>query len=138
MDPNVIRVMAMNKDMRYTVNGFSANLTVTAVEDKLMSSMPLDFVTGAVEESLKQAGATIVSNDELAADNTNGVEVGVLEFQKTTPTATGASVEAHSRILIFHSNGKLIMTQLTTPKQYAEDLMPVLDQILDTIKLFEA
>jgi hypothetical protein len=107
------------------------------VEDKLMSSMPLDFVTGAVEESLKQGGATIVSNEELATDNANGVEVGSLEFQKTTPTATGANVDARSKILIFHSNGKLIMIQLTTPKQYAEELLPVLDQILDTIRLLE-
>lgn len=138
LDPDVIRVMAMNKDMKYSVNGFSTNLTVTAIEDKLMSAMPMDFVTGAVEESLKQGGATIVSNEELAADNANGVEVGVLEFQKTTPTATGASVQAHSKILIFNAGAKMIMIQLTVPKQFAAEILPVLDQILDTIQLLDA
>jgi hypothetical protein len=138
LDPDVIRVMAMNKDMKYTVNGFSTNLTVTAIEDKLMSAMPMDFVTGAVEESLKQGGATIVPNEASAADNANGVEIGVLEFQKTTPTATGASVQAHSKILIFNAGSKMIMIQIAAPKQYAGEILPVLDQILDTIQLLDA
>jgi hypothetical protein len=138
LDPDVIRVMAMNKDIKYSVNGFSTNLTVTAIEDKLMSAMPMDFVTGAVEESLKQGGATIVPNEELAADNANGVEVGILEFQKTTPTVTGASVEAHSKILIFNAGAKMIMIQLTVPNQFAGEILPVLDQILDTIQLLDA
>ena len=138
LDPDVIRVMAMNRDIKYTVNGFSTNLTVTAIEDKLMSAMPMDFVTGAVEESLKQGGATIVPNEALAADNANGVEIGVLEFQKTTPTATGASVQAHSKILIFNAGAKMIMIQIATPKQYAGEILPVLDQILDTIQLLDA
>jgi hypothetical protein len=137
LDPDVIRVMAMNKDMKYSVDGFSTNLTVTAIEDKLMSAMPMDFVTGAVEESLKQGGATIVPNETLAADNANGVEVGVLEFQKTTPTATGASVQAHSKLLIFNAGAKMIMIQLTAPKQLAGEILPTLDQILDTIRLLD-
>ena len=138
LDPDVIRVMAMNKDMKYSVNGFSTNLTVTAIEDKLMSAMPMDFVTGAVEESLKQGGATILPIEAPATDNANGVEVGVLEFQKTTPTATGTSMEAHSKILIFNAGAKMVMIQLSAPKQFAKELMPILDQILDTIKLLDA
>ena len=137
LDPDVIRVMAMHRDIKYSVNGFSTNLTVTAIEDKLMSAMPMDFVTGAVEESLKQGGATIVPNEELATNNANGVEVGILEFQKTTPTATGASVDAHSKILIFNAGAKMIMIQLTVPKQFSGEMLPVLDQILDTIKLLD-
>ena len=137
MDPDVIRVIAVNEDTKYVVNGFSTNLTVTAVEDKLLSAMPLDFVTGAVEESLKQSGASIVSNQELATENANGVEIGFLEYQQTAPTVTGATIQAHSKILIFHSNGKLIMIQLATPEQFVEEVSPVLDQILDTVELME-
>lgn len=138
MDPDVIRVVAMNKNVKYTFNGFATNLTVTAVEDKMMSAMPLDFVTGAVEESLKQGGATIIENEEFAAENANGVEIGLIEFQKKTPTATGASVDAHSRILIFHANGKLIMVQLAAPKQFASEVIPVLEDMIDTIELLSS
>ena len=137
LDPDVIRVIAVNEDTKYIVNGFSTNLMVTAVEDKLLSAMPLDFVTGAVEESLEQAGATIISGHELAADNANGVEIGFLEFQQNAPTITGATIQAQSKILIFHSNGKLIMIQLSTPKQFTQEVFPVLEEILDTVKLME-
>jgi hypothetical protein len=102
-----------------------------------MSSMPLDFVTGALEESMKQAGTTILSHGELAADNANGVEIGFLEFQQNTPTATGATVRAQCKMLIFHANEKLIMIQLATPQQFAGEVLPVLDQIVDTVKLVE-
>ena len=138
MDPDVIRVIAVNEDIKYTLNGFSTNLTVTAVEDSLMSAMPLDFVTGAVEQSLEQGGATIISNQELAGDNANGVEIGILEFQQKTPTVTGATVDAHSKILIFNSGGKFIMIQLAVPKQFAAELLPVVDDIKDTIQLLDA
>jgi hypothetical protein len=137
MDPEVIRVIAVHEDTRYLVNGFSTNLTIAAVDDKVMSSMPLDFVTGALEESLKSAGGTIISNENLAAENANGVEIGTLEFQQTTPTITGAKIQAHSKMLVFQSNNKLIMIQVATPKQFAQEILPVLDQILDTIQLSE-
>jgi len=135
LDPDVIRVIAVNENTKYITNGFSTNLTVTAIEDKLMSSMPLDFVTGAVEESLKQQGATLVSEFQPASKNANGVEIGTFEFQQETPTATGTRVKAQSKTLIFQSNGKLIMIQLAVPQQFAGELIPTLDQIIDTIKL---
>ena len=137
LDPNVIRVIAINENTKYLYNGFSSNLTVTAVEDKLMSSMPLDFVTGAVEESLKAGGATIIENQTFAANNSNDVEIGTLEFQQTAPTVTGASVPVQSKILMFKSGNKLIMIQLSAPKQFIKELLPVLDQIKDTIKVIE-
>ena len=137
LDPDVIRVIAVNKDTKYLYNGFSSNVTVTAVEDKLMSSMPLDFVTGAVEESLKAGGATIIENQTSAANNSNGVELGTLEFQQTAPTVTGTSVPIQSRILMFKSGNKLIMIQLSAPKQFIKELLPALDQIKDTIEVID-
>lgn len=135
LDPDLIRVIAVNRNPKYIFNGFSTNLTVTAIEDKLMSSMPLDFVTGAVEESLKQQGATLVSEFQPASKNANGVEIGTFEFQQESPTATGARVKAQSKALVFQSNGRLIMIQLTMPQQFAGELMPVMDQIIDMINL---
>lgn len=133
LDPDVIRIIALNEDKKYVVDGFSTNLTITAIEDKVMSSMSMDFVTGAVEESLKQQGATVASGYQPASKNVNGVEIGILEFQQETPTVTGARVKVQSKALVFQSNGKLIMVQLTVPQQFAGELMPVMDQIMESI-----
>jgi len=137
LDPNVIRVMAVNKDSKYISNGFSTNLSITALEDKLMSSMPLDFVVGAVEESLNQQGAELLSNGSLAARNANGVEFGSFDFLQTSLSATGASVQVRSKVVVFQTDGKLIMVQLATPEQFGEELLPVMDKISDSIKLME-
>ena len=135
LDPDVIRVIAVNMDPKYMRQGFSTNLTITALKDKLMSSMPMDFVTGAMEEAMKQQGAKVPSENNLATKNPNGVEIGIFDYEKTTPTATGAKVLVRARTLLFQVNGKLIMVQLATPKQFAEQLIPGMDDILNSIKL---
>ena len=133
LDPDVIRIIALNDDTKYMFDGFSTNLTITAIEDKVMSSMSMDFVTGAVEESLKQQGTTVASGYQPASKNVNGVEIGILEFQQETPTVTGARVKVQSKALVFQSNGKLIMVQLAVPQQFAGELIPVMDQIMESI-----
>ena len=137
LDPNVIRVIAINNDTKYASSGFSTNLTVTAVEDKLLSSMPLDFVTGAVEESLKQQGAALLSDHNLVTTNANGVEIGTFEFEQTSFTATGSNIQIRSKTIIFQSNGKLIMVQLTTPSGFGDELFPLLDEITASVKLIK-
>jgi hypothetical protein len=137
LDPDVIRVIALNEDNKYIYNGFASNLTVTAIKDNVMSKSPLDFVTGALEEAMKQQGAKLVSEAIPAANNANGVEVAAIEIQQTVPTATGAKVQAYSKIVVFQSNGKLIMIQLATPQQFKKVLVPALDEISASIKLLK-
>lgn len=134
LDPNVVRLIAINKNNKYTTNGFATNITVIAIEDRLLSSMPLDFVSGALEESVKQGGAEIVSAFEPAASNPQGVEVAVFEFEQASPTAVGTRVRVRSGTLLFQSGGKLIMVQLATLQQFSAELMPVLKQIGDSVQ----
>lgn len=135
LDSNVIRVMSIHKNSKYIFSGFSTNMSVTALDDKFMSGLPLDFVIGALEESLKQQGAKLLSSGNLASTNANGVEVGFFEFQQNAPTATGVQVTVSSKVVVFQSAGKLVMVQLATPQQFAPDLLPVMDAISDSIKL---
>jgi hypothetical protein len=135
LDSDLIRVIALNDDPKYVSNEFASNLSVTALEDELMSSMPIDFVTGAVEEQLTQQGATLLSEHELSVINSNGVEIGSFSFEQAALTATGASIQIRSKTVIFQSNGKLVMMQLVTPVQFGDELLPKLDEIADSVKL---
>jgi hypothetical protein len=137
MDPDVIRIVALNQDTKYIVNGFATNLTVTAIEDPLVSSMPLNFVTGVVEESLEQQNATLVSGEELTSENRNGVEIGAIAVEQTALTATGAKILVHSTMILFQSNGKVVLVQVAVPKSLAAEILPVMDQIRNTVKLLE-
>ena len=64
LDPNVIRVIAINENSKYMVNGFSTNFTLTAIEDKVMSVMPLDFVTGA-KVQVRSKGVIFKANGKI-------------------------------------------------------------------------
>lgn len=99
--------------------------------------MPMDFVTGAIENLLEQQGASLVSSHSLATTNANGVEIGTFDFQQSAPTASGTNVDARSKTIIFKSNNKVIMVQLATPQQFADELFPILNNIIDSIKLLE-
>ena len=50
LDPDVIRAMALNMDAKYRQGGASPSLSVIAIDNKVMSSMPMDFVLGSLEE----------------------------------------------------------------------------------------
>ena len=137
LDPNVIRVMAFNKDRKYNVNGFTTNLLLMAIDDKVMSSMPMDFVTGALEESIAQQGGQLLSKENNIITTANDVEIGSFDFKQTAPTALGTEVPVRVRAIVFRAGGKLIMVQMTTPQQFAEELSPVMDQIIESIELSE-
>jgi hypothetical protein len=137
LDPNVIRVMAFNKDTKYNLNGFTTNLIVMAVDDKVMTSMPMDFVMGSLEESIKQQGGQLISADNNVTTNANGVEIGNFEFRQTAPTTLGAQVPVRVKAIVFRAAGKMIMVQMTTPDQFGPELLPVMDQISNSVNVTE-
>ncbi|MBI4761894.1 MAG: hypothetical protein ACOYYF_15575 [Chloroflexota bacterium] len=137
LDPDVVRLIAVNKDKKYTTNGFATNITVIAFNERIMASMPLDFVSGSLEENMKQGGAKIISPFNPAEANPNGVETTQFEFEQTTPTSIGTKVRVRSGILLFQTKNKLLMIQLATLQQFAGELMPALKQIGDSVQLLE-
>jgi len=136
LDPDVVRVIAINDDLKYSRDGFATNFTVVAVEDTLMSSMPMDFVVGALEESLIQQGGTLISEYEVY-NNDNGVEVGVFEFERLTPTANGNNVTVRIKTVLFQVDDKLVIIQLTVPPGFAVELYPMMDEVADSIQLID-
>ena len=53
------------------------------------------------------------------------------------PTALGTNVPVRIKAIVFQSADRLIMVQLTTPQQFGEELMPVMDQVIESVKLSE-
>ncbi len=137
LDPNVIRVVALNEDPQYVYNGFATNVTVTAFEDKTLSTMPVAFVTGVLEGSLEDNGHTVLTSGANIINSASGVEVGIIETEQKAPTATGSTVDVQSRFLVFQANGKLLIIQLITPKQFSAELFPVMDEIGASVELLK-
>jgi hypothetical protein len=135
LDPDVIRVMALNLDSKFMQSGASPSFSVMAIDNTVMYSMPLDFVMGALEESFKQQGGEAVSSSTLT--NANGVEMGGFEYIQNVPSPTGGSIQVRYNTIIFKAVDKMIMVQLGAPKQFADEFLPIMDQIKDSVKLLE-
>jgi hypothetical protein len=134
LDSDMLRLAALHKDSKYVVDGFATNLTIAVLDDKVMGSMPIAFVTGALEESMKRQGAKVDSNSQETVTNANGVEVGAIDFQQIAPTSTGKKVSVYSHLMVFQSDGKMVMIALATPKQFAGDAPKLLEGVVDSIK----
>lgn len=137
LDPDVIRVIAVNKDSKYLVKGFSANLTITAIKDKFLTGLPVAFVTGSMEAEMKKNGVKIIEVEELVLTSDSGVEIGVMEFIQDAPTATGGTISVQSRMLVFQTGDALIMAQLVTPREFAGELFPIMEEIAQSVQLLK-
>jgi hypothetical protein len=137
LDPDVIRVIAVSEESKYIYKGFSTNLTITAIREEFLATVPIAFFTGAMESQLESGGATIIHSEEFLITNANGVEIGIVEFKQKALTATGVKIPVQARMLVFQVQGAMINVQLATPQQFAAELLPLLDAVVDSIKLLK-
>lgn len=137
IDSDVIRLVALNENSKYIEGGFATNITVTAVEDKLMSTMPIPFITAMLEDSMEKNGAKILTSGANVLESTSGVEIGIVETEQSMVTSSGMRVTAYSKYLVFQVGGKVVLIQLATPANFRDDLNPVLESIAETIKILD-
>jgi len=132
LDPDVFRLVALSQNQKYFESGAVPNLNITAIENDVLSAMPLSFVTGALEESFKQNGTKVVSEGVNTIDNPNGVEIEYLDIEQEVN-----GVKISQRLIVFQSNSKLIMVTLTAPDTFKSEIFTFGDLIGASIKLFK-
>jgi hypothetical protein len=135
LDSDVVRVVALSDDPKYVTKGFATNITVTAIEDKMMASMPLEIVTAMLEDSLTEQGATVLTQGANVGTNAHDVEYGIVDCKITTKTASGGALEVRSIYAIFQTDKKMVMIDLTTPSKFGKELFKLLGEVIDTIEM---
>lgn len=129
LDPDIFRLVALNQNQNYFVNGGAPNINISALEDKVMASMPLSFVTGALEESFTQRGTKVISTDVNIIDNANGVEVQFLDIEQEV-----SGIKIVQRLIVFQSDGNLILVAVTTSDRFKADVFASANLIGESIK----
>ncbi len=99
------------------MNTFASNLNITAYADQLLGSMPLEFVTGALEEQFQKNGIKVLTNGVNVVENSHGINI---EYIDTERTVKGSKIV--QRVLVFQSNQKLVMIAFTTLPQFSKDV----------------
>ncbi len=132
MDPAIIRLIGLDKNIKYDSNSYPTLLSITTISDEVASSMPMAFVTAMIEDNVFK-GSRDTTWD--VKENVNGVEIGIVQGTLKAPTPTGNKVDVVEKALAFQSNHKLILIEILTPKEYGSQVLPAADQIIDTIQL---
>jgi hypothetical protein len=132
MDPEMFRLVAINKNLKYLKNTFASNLNVTAYENDLLATMPLEFVAGALEQQFENQGAKVLTHDVNVVENSHGVAMQYIEIEQTI-----AGNKIRQRVLMFQANKKLIMLTFTTLPEFSKELFEEGNQIGGTVELLK-
>lgn len=132
LDPNTMRMVAINADMQYFVNGVSSNITIAAIEDATLSALPLSFITGALEESFKQQGITVLTSGVNIVENDHGVDVEYIDVEQNV---NGERIQ--QRVVVFKTSAKLIVVTMTTLPQFADEMFDVNTQVGASVELLQ-
>ena len=137
LDPSVIRIVALYANPDYIVNGSVPDMVDMAFSDKSLTTMPLDFITAMMEDSLKEQEFNVFPTTSYSESNPNGVETSIIDAERTITNPYGTTVTFHCRYIFFQTDRRLISIQLVTPKKFATDMMAVADGIRASIKFLE-
>ena len=132
MDSDVFRLAALYADTSTLSSGFGTNITVAAFKDKTMSSMPLSFVTGVLEQSFIDGGSKVLTQGVNTYENDHGVEIEYLDIEQVSDGVTLVI-----RMVVFLTDDALIAVTITVPTQYKDDILPVGEIIAKSIELLE-
>lgn len=132
LDPDVFRMAALFADPDRSAASYGTNITVTVFEDSLMSSMPLSFVTGALEQSFIDAGGRVLTEGVNPIENDNGVEVEYIDIEQTS-----AGVKVAQRVIVFQVDGGLVLITITVPVPFKAQILPVSDEIGGSIEMLK-
>ncbi len=131
LDPNAVRVVALNTNKQYLAGAQAPSLTVTVLEDKTLSALPMDMIITGIQQYMEQEmHAKILSKDSGVRENANGVEIGSFDF---TMTISGQTARATA--IAFKSQGKFVEISIGFPSKFAEALKPEITTIADSIRL---
>jgi len=89
-------------------------------------------VTGALEESFKQSGMTVLTEGVNTIDNPSGIEIEFLDIEQETN-----GIKIAQRLIVFQANGKLILVTLTAPIDFKAEVFASGDVIGASIELLK-
>jgi len=131
-DDNVLRLLGFNTDPKYVKAQNPTLFMLIAIPDKIVGSLPMAGVTAIIEDNTF-TGSSDTTWD--VVNNPHGVEVGVVQGTYKFVTPEGKTLKTKSKVIAFQANQKLIMIQFITPVQFGAEVLPGVDQIIDTIQL---
>ncbi len=131
MDPNIFRVFGLNTGTKYVKASYPTIVVVSAITDPVASAFPMEGVAAMIEDKVF-TGSTDTTWS--VKRNAHGVDVGIVEGSMKVAVPNGGKQTVKAKVLAFQTGKKLIVIQFATPAQFAAEVLPPLDAVIDTIQ----
>lgn len=136
-DANALRLMAMNQNKETQQGTALTNLNVVMQQDDLVLAFPLDFFIDLNVEQIKSALPTAKVLSSGVTKNANGVEIGYIEIELKVNSASGQSVTAYEKMIVVKTETAVSILTFAAPLSRKETVLPIFDEIIDTIELLK-
>lgn len=137
VDSDALRLMALNQNKETQAGTMISNVNIVIQQEDLVMAFPLDFFLDLNVEQIKAAlpGAKVLSSG--ISENANGVEIGVIEIELKASTTVGQSVTAYEKLVFIKTETAMCVITFAGPSTRREDVVPMFDEVIDTIRLIQ-
>ena len=135
IDSDALRLMAFNQNRDLNQGTMITNVNAIIQQEDILMALPMDFFIDANVEQIKSAlpGSKVLSSKIF--ENANGVEVGVIELELKANTTSGQSVTAYEKMVAIKTDTAFNLITFAWPNSRKDVLLPLFDEIINTIKL---
>lgn len=137
VDTDALRLMAFNQDKATQSGTMITNVNVMIQQEAMILALPLDFFLDLNLEQIKSSLPSVKVLSSGISKNANGVEIGVIEIELKATTTVGNSVTAYEKLVFVKTGTAMCIFTFAGPNALRESLVPVFDEVIDTIQLFE-
>jgi hypothetical protein len=137
LDPKVFRGFAFDFRPEHMINGYPANITVTAQSNSLINGMSLKNVVDETTQSLPQLFKGIKVLSSKVTTNGSNIPIGIIETNLSIATANGSKLRVYEQVVILKISEVVVSITLAVPTSRQKDLLPDFEEVIDSIKLLE-
>ena len=119
------------------INGYPANITVTAQSNSLINGMSLKNVVDETTQSLPQLFKGIKVLSSKVTTNGSNIPIGIIETNLSIATANGSKLRVYEQVVILKISEVVVSITLAVPTSRQKDLLPDFEEVIDSIKLLE-
>ncbi len=137
MDPNILRIMALDTNADHYTENYAPNFTVISLKDPISTKMSLEKVVQVTGSAIKSQypGASLLDS---GVEHVNGdFSYGYHELQLQINAQAGKKVDVFQKQVYFLIQDYLVVITLSAPANSYEEALIEFNSIVETVQLLD-
>jgi hypothetical protein len=133
---DAFRLVGLEADSKFAKPENPTLVLVTAIPDRVSATLPMPELARMIQDTVfSSTNAKDMQRD--VVQNAHDLGVAVVEGPYDYYSTQGETLKTQSKVLGFQANSRVILIQFITPAEFGAEVLPGIDQIIDTIQRFK-